>query len=295
MGMGLLLCLGFGSVSVLAEPPVAVYQGVQVDFDEAEYIFRNAPVRVQQAAQNELAARYELMISTLVSKKILKNLEALALEKDRDNFFEFQFKLLAAAKEFGEALFQEQLVVPDLEPVARERYRVSKEAIASAPELRSLSHILLLCSESCNREEKIVELEKIRQRVLDGGSFADLAAEFSQDPGSRQRGGRLSRPISKADENVDSTFRDTAFSLVEVGDISQVVNSRFGFHIMRLEEVIPARVYSFEEVKEPLIAEIEKRYRQDAYQAYYLSLGQGDDLQIDYDALSEIMGALPAD
>ena len=283
------------SVVLSADPGVAFSDGLRVDRREIQYIYDSAPAAVRSQLETDQAARYEVLVQRLVAKRILRQLQALAGEDDPADYFKFQNKIFLAAREFDEQRFQERLTIPDLDPIARERYRVSKEDIARVEESRSLSHILLLCSESCDSAAKLAELEVIRQRLLEGESFADLAAEFSQDPGSRQRGGRLSRPIFRADKNVDETFRETAFALEEVGDLSGIVRSRFGFHVMRLEEVIPSRLYTFEEVKPALLKEIEMRYREDAYKAYYLSLGPGDDLQVDYRALDEIMGPLPAE
>ena len=200
---------------------------------------------------------------------------------------------MAAAKEFDERAFQRRLVLPNLDALAEERYRISRQEIALVPEERWLSHILLLCSDQCDEAAKQEELENIRGEVLAGESFSDLALTHSQDPGSRQRGGRLSRGIQENDPNVDETFRATAFALAEVGEVSGIVRSRFGFHIMRLEEVVPQRERSFEEIKESLVEAVEERYREDAYREYVLSMGPTEELYINGDVVDSIFGPLP--
>ena len=268
---------------------IASGSGLSITKDEFKYLVVNAPKELQPKLLSEDSARYEVLVSTLATKTILRKLEALDVAEDPAAYYRFRFDLLTLAKELDEKLFQRDLEIPDLEEVARERYRVSKEEIALSPERRVLSHILLLCSEDCDEAAKKGELEAIRQRVADGESFADLAIEFSQDPGSRPRGGLLKQPIALKDANVDKTFRETAFELSEVGDVSLVVRSRFGYHIMRLEEIIPERIYTFEEVKKPLMDEVEKRYREDAYYSYWLSLAPGDDLTIDHEAIDRLV------
>ena len=257
-----------------------------------KHVYDNAPAQIRSQISKDPSARYELIANAVVAHRILRNLSVASTEAS-DIYFEFLADQLTAAKKFDEKRFQRQLKVPDLAVLAQERWRISKTEIATVPEKRSLSHILLLCSEGCDEAEKTAKLADIRQRIADGESFSDLALEFSQDPGSKQRGGRLSRSISLADENVDQTFRDTAFTLTEVGEISEVVQSRFGFHIMRLEAIEPEREYTFEEVKEPLMAEIEKRYREDAYRDYVLSMEPTEALRIDEEAIDSIMGKLP--
>jgi parvulin-like peptidyl-prolyl isomerase len=128
---------------------------------------------------------------------------------------------------------------------------------------------------------------------MEGENFSDMAIKVSEDPGSYQNGGRLSRPIAQYEENVDESFRAVAFALSEVGEVSEVVQSRFGFHIMRLEAIIPERQRTYEEVRESLMREVEKRYREDAYRTYLLTLGPSDQLSIDAEVVDRIMGPLP--
>ena len=267
-------------------------QEISLTLKELSYIYQTAPQQVQRQASANEESRYELIANAVASKRILRKLESVGAE-DEDLYTAFRFEVLAAARKFDEKRFQRTLDIPDLEALTEERWRISKSEIAKVPEKRFLSHILLLCSEECDEEVKRAELGEIAGRISNGESFSDLALEFSQDPGSKQRGGRLSRPISSADENVDQAFRDTAFTLSEVGEISEIVRSRFGFHIMRLEAIEPEREYTFEEVKEPLMAEIEKRYREDAYRDYVLAMGPTEALRIDQEAIDSIMGKLP--
>ena len=274
---------------------VAANAGHVITAAELKYIVDNAPPNIQSEIRTSDEGRFEIIASTLASKQILSNMQALNESADPDLFYRFRFAVLAAAKELDEERFQSLLQVPDLEELARERYRISKNEIAQVPEKRVVSHILLLCTEDCDREAKRLELEGLVGLLAQGESFADLAIEHSQDPGSRARGGRLSQPISQSDQRVDEQFLLGAFNLSRVGEVSSIVESRFGFHIIRLEEIISARVYSFEEVKTPLMSEIEKRYRTDAYREYILTLGPGQDFTIDYDALDAILGDIPQD
>ena len=264
---------------------------ITLTYDELEYIYKNAPPAVRSQAGADASARYELIANTVASKRMYEGLVDLSPE-DGDEYFRFQFALLAAAREYEEKRFQIELEIPDLEALTRERYRVSKKEFALVPELRLVSHILLLCSESCDAESKKQELEKLLTKIIAGESFADLAIAHSQDPGSKARGGRLSNPISREDERVDSEFRGAVFGLEKTGDLSDIVRSRFGFHIIRLEGVEPARERTYEELEEPLRAEVEKRYREDAYRNYLLSMGPTDAMFIDYHKVDAIMGPL---
>jgi len=272
---------------------IAVTDGeIKIALRELRYVVDNAPVQIKQQLRLDSEARYELIANQVVAHRIQANLES-SKSRSGDLYDAYQFAVLKAAKEFDEKRFQRELEIPDLEQLAQERWRTSKNNIAEVPEKRWLSHILLLCSESCDEQEKQLEMVKIVERLTAGESFSDLAAEFSQDPGSRQRGGRLSRPIALEDENIDATFRETAFALQEKGQVSEVVKSRFGLHVMRLDSVEPARAYSFDEIKQSLMAEVEKQYREDAYTSYILSMGPSDALRINAPLLDTILDLGP--
>ena len=262
---------------------------------EVEYALAASPPQIRESAMVDEASRYEFFSTLLVSKKILAMLEALQVEDDPVTFHEFLFRRLEVARELDRQLFQNQLVLPDFQALAKERYKISKNEIAPVPEIRESSHILLLCTEDCEGEtetETVASLQALKDRILEGESFSDLAVEFSQDPGSKTRGGRLSNGIARNAENVDQSFKDALFELDEVGDVSDVVRSRFGFHILKLESVTPSRERSFDEVRAALEAEIEKRFRQDAYREHLLTLAPADGLEIDFDAFDELVKSM---
>ena len=62
---------------------------------------------------------------------------------------------------------------------------------------------------------------------------------------------------------------------------------------MRLDSVEPARAYSFDEIKQSLMAEVEKQYREDAYTSYILSMGPSDALRINAPLLDTILDLGP--
>ena len=77
--------------------------------------------------------------------------------------------------------------------------------------------------------EKLLEL---RERVLKGDKFATLAVMYSEDPGSAKRGGQLG--LSPRDQWA-KPFADAAWSL-KVGQVSQIVETEFGYHIIQCIE-----------------------------------------------------------
>ena len=101
-----------------------------------------------------------------------------------------------------------------------------------------VSHIMVRfdeeTSDSANVHAKIDSLNTL----LDGGaSFDDVARAHSDDRGSAPHGGSLAAAIPYNTPNIDKDFHDAAFALEEIGQISDVIESQYGLHIIRLDQV----------------------------------------------------------
>ncbi len=136
-------------------------------------------------------------------------------------------------------------------------YYEQNQARFGEPEQRRASHILITYGDAGNAKDK-AGARKLAEELLakvraDPNSFAQLAKEYSKDPGSAAKGGDLGffgRGM------MVKPFEDAAFKLKE-GEISGVVESDFGFHIIRVTAIKPAKVRPYDEVR----AEIEQEYR----------------------------------
>jgi parvulin-like peptidyl-prolyl isomerase len=83
--------------------------------------------------------------------------------------------------------------------------------------------------------EKRNQIEEIYEMAVAGDDFAELAKLFSEDPGSKDNGGEYTFGRGQM---VD-IFEETAYALEE-GEISDIIETTYGFHIIKLEEYIPA-------------------------------------------------------
>jgi peptidyl-prolyl cis-trans isomerase C len=119
------------------------------------------------------------------------------------------------------------------------------------PEMIKARHILVKVESSASEEDKKKAKEKVEmylKRIKDGEDFAKLASEVSDDPGSKTKGGDLGFfPKGR----MVKPFEDAAFSL-KPGEISGIVETQFGFHIIKVEEKKDSAVESFDSVKERL-------------------------------------------
>lgn len=97
----------------------------------------------------------------------------------------------------------------------------------------SLSHIFIEPTASKEQQDKIrPQAEVVLKQIREGGDFAALATEHSQDPGSAAQGGDLG---FFGRGTMVPEFEEVAFGL-KPGEVSDLVQSGFGFHIIRVEE-----------------------------------------------------------
>ena len=125
-------------------------------------------------------------------------------------------------------------------------------------ETRRASHILIRAAKDAPEAEtkaaRIKADEVLVQARKAAGDFAKLAKQNSQDPGSAEKGGDLDWFPRGA---MVKAFEEAAFALKE-GQISDVVRSDFGFHIIRLTGVRAERVKPLDEVKAEILAELKR-------------------------------------
>ena len=155
------------------------------------------------------------------------------------------------------------------EPVTEAELKQAYEANASrykADEQRRASHILIQVAPDANEATRAAARKKAEEILAEvrksPGSFAELAKKYSQDPGSADKGGDLGyfdrgmmgKPVA-----------DAVFALAKVGDISGVVKSDYGYHIIKLTGIQPGRTRTLDDVRKELTAELQKQKAARAY------------------------------
>jgi len=188
-----------------------------------------------------------------------------------------------------------QVSVP---PAELQAYYEQNKSSFAEPEQRRASHILLTVGEGGSAKDKegarkLAQdlLAKARARPDD---FGKLAQEYSKDPGSAAKGGDLGlfgRGM------MVKPFEDAAFGL-KAGEISDVVESEFGLHIIRVTEVKGGAIAPFEQVKGKIEAtyrqqQAQKKFAEAAEQFTNIVYEQADSLQPAADKLGLKIQTVP--
>ena len=150
-----------------------------------------------------------------------------------------------------EAAVAASFQVPDA--TLQQAYQREQERFRT-PERVQARHILLMTTDKPAAEvEKLkAKSQDILKKLKSGGDFAQLAKDNSQDPGSAVKGGDLGWVVRG---QMVPEFEKACFSLKE-GQLSEVVTTQYGFHIVQVTKKEQAHVRPFEEVKNELRAEV---------------------------------------
>jgi len=135
-------------------------------------------------------------------------------------------------------------------------------------ERRKVSHILVPVDGSGEEADKLAQtkINQLHDRLDKGEDFVMLAKEASGDPVSAKNGGDLGY-ITKG--GMDPNFATAAFAL-KMGEVSAPVKTSFGYHLIKVTELVPASIKSFDEVK----PELQKMFQHNAAESKFYDLGQ---------------------
>jgi len=216
-----------------------------VDFEIAKAYAQEQGITV---SEGELNAEIET-----IKDQIAEQAQAQGQEVDREEAFGAALQQAGLTEAELRQQLREQLPVqevqervtggagPSQEEVER-FYEENKAAQFTTPEARCARHILF------NKDQR-ERAEEVKAQLQDGGDFAQLAQEFSQDPGSAENGGDLG--CLGRGETVPA-FEEAVFG-AEQGEILGPVETEFGFHLIEVTDIR-------EEATQPL-SEVETQIR----------------------------------
>jgi peptidyl-prolyl cis-trans isomerase D len=149
-----------------------------------------------------------------------------------------------------------------IDEAAARQYYEANAARFQEPEQRRASHILIRADAGMQpqaRQAARASAEKLLKEVqANPGRFEALARARSQDPVSAQRGGDLG---TFSRDMMVKPFADAVFSM-NPGEIRGLVESEFGYHIIRLDGIVPGSKLGFEVVKDQIVEELRQQEAQ---------------------------------
>jgi peptidyl-prolyl cis-trans isomerase C len=202
------------------------------------------------------------LLDMIVQANLLA-LEARASKMDKEKNLALRLEDAAngiLAQEYLKRLFD---TVPKVTDADIAKYYEGHAAEFKTPEAVSARHILVKAAQDAKPPELAKALEqakKIKADLDKGGDFAKLAEQYSDDPGSKSKGGDLG--FFTRDRMVPE-FSQVAFALGP-GQVSEPVKSRFGYHIIKLTERREAKQLDLKESAPRIRALLENQRRKEA-------------------------------
>jgi peptidyl-prolyl cis-trans isomerase C len=153
----------------------------------------------------------------------------------------------------------------DYEALAYEAYVADPEQWMSKPYL-DVSH-LLISSQNKPDAEALESIQSLRVELdADPGRFDELILEYSEDPSKDLNQGRFPKMYRG---QMVKPFEDAAFAIQAPGDITQPVQTSYGYHLIRLNQKYPSEVLPFDTIREDAIEKARQKHLSQ-YRANYL-------------------------
>lgn len=168
-----------------------------------------------------------------------------AFENNRDKYI-IPEKIKITYVIFDPKNYEKDITVDDEQ--IKDYYEANMEKFKQ-PEQVKASHILLKVEDPKKEEEVKKKAHDIYKKLKEGKDFSKLASQYSQDPGSKDKGGDLG--YFERGKMVKE-FEEVAFTL-NPGEISEPVKTQFGYHIIKVEDKKPEGTKTLEEAKEEII------------------------------------------
>lgn len=215
----------------------------------------------------------------VVKKLLLKEVSKEKIENDKEfqeRFNDIKEQLLIEALLKKKITAQTQMSEDDL----KKYYEEHKEDFKKDREINT-RHILLKTEE---------EAKQVQTKLQKGEDFTELAKKYSIDPNVRQTGGEIG---FQPKGSLIPEFENAAHKLNKVGQVSGIVKTQFGYHIIRLEGVKPPSYVPLEEVKDFIKQKNAQEKQKEVLEKYIEELKKNSKITINEALLKEEKTELP--
>ncbi len=176
---------------------------------------------------------------------------------------------------------------PDFRSLAKEQFEINRKDYFR-PEAVRIAHILIPVDVEDERfaEDKMrAKANEVLARLRAGEDFAKLAKEFSGDRGTAGQGGELAGWVER--DKMVPPFEKAAFAL-KPGELSDLVRTRFGFHVIKKLDYRPAQPIPFSEMELQLIAKQRAEYQNGRRSELLRQFAGEHDVEIDDEVLKQL-------
>lgn len=201
--------------------------------------------------------RIENLIGALLLKKQLAA-EARETGLDRDPAVQGQIALATddALSKARTQRFKAELKIPNFDELAKEDYIGHKEKYV-VPGKLDVKHVLISTKTRSSEEAKALAATVEKEARAHPDQFDALVEKYSEDPSKEANKGLMQEAGSN---RYMPAFSEAARALKKAGDISPVIETKYGFHVLKLVERTPDKQQTFADVREKIVERLRNEY-----------------------------------
>lgn len=225
-------------------------------------------------SSEEVDKQIKLIIDSYSSEEdFKKGLKDMGIDR---KFLENYFRSLMLGSKIFDVVTADVIVTGQ---EVKQYYEDNKKTLFVVPARVKASHILAIFpwvednSEETEeteegRKEALEKIKMVEDKLKNGGDFEDLARQYSDDSASAASGGDLGY-ISKG--QMIEEFEEALFSL-DVGEVSEIVETKYGFHIIKVFDRQEEYIQKFDEVEESINAYLLNLHKMEKWEDFIFSL-----------------------
>lgn len=269
--------------NINAAEPLVRWRDLSITQEDYRAALQAIPEEQRYEFQTDMKRITTLLENLVIYRTLATEAHKNGLDKDQVTKRELELfrERLLATKQL--AAFEKSIKIPDLTPAAEDRYKANLGKF-KVPEAMEAAHILIDITKRSDADAK-VRADEVRAKALAGADFAELAKEYSDDPGSAAKGGDLGR-FTRG--RMLKTFEDAAFALRNPGDISEIIPTSYGYHVIRLTAHFPERQITFDEVKDRMLKEAKEQYISQKKTEYVSSIKNDKSIALNIEAIDKL-------
>jgi len=258
-----------GGVSITLEDLDAFAAGIP---DDKRAGFFDSPTRIEN-----------IITQLLVQRQLAREARELGLEKDPQVERRIELATEEALSKARMQKFKADLVIPDFSQLAQEQFIGRKKDYIIKGRV-DVKHVLIALKTRDEDQAKALADTVHAEAVAHPEKFDELIEKYSEDTSKTQNHGLM---IDAADKRYVTPFAEAAAALTKKGEISPIVKTDFGYHVLQLVERTPDRQPTFAEVKDQIVAQLRNDYIEKEVK------GHGDELRNQrLDANPELIASL---
>lgn len=264
--------------------------GIDLESEEAkqalqEYQLKIVESLIEEKFIEQLAEEQNVKIADeKITEQVNKEIAALKEQMGEEEFKKCMEEYKLTEEDIREQIYfqmlQEKLydqVVSDVEvsdSQVKEYYEKNQESL----EKIMVRHILFMAEEGkASEEDKNKALERAEEviaKLEKGADFAELAKEYSEEPGAEQSGGLIPQFITRNSPLVQP-FLEAAFLLDEGQYSKEPVKTRYGYHVIKVDK----KKESYEELKDEIKTSLLELKQNEKFSKYYMEKREAAEIE----------------